>query len=339
MSLLHASNSSGKDSGAQPDGNGFGRRFFMPVLCFAFALIPAGPAPAAPLADFMRAPVPEEIVYAERAGERLLLHTFRPVDSKPGERRPAIVWIHGGAWVGGTTDGFMPHARYFASRGLVAFNITYRLAKPGKVTVGDCVADCRDAVRYLRKHAAELGVDPARIAVAGDSAGGHLAAALGTLPDSEPVVSGRADAMLLYNPIVDMTEGDWIRFAVGGPALADKKNTPRPAAPADVALARSLSPLYHVVPGQPPALLMHGRGDKIVPFAQAERFAAAAHAVGNRCDLILLDETIGHAFVIAGYKWPEPNVVEAIRTADTFLGSLGWLAGEPTLTTSTPPAW
>lgn len=295
-----------------------------------------------PLSTFMREPAPEKIVYAVRGDEKLLLHTFRPASS--AAPRPAIIWIHGGAWVGGTTDGFMPLARYTASRGLVSFNITYRLAKPGSVTMADCVADCRSALRYVRAHAAELGVDPARIAVAGDSAGGHLAAALGTLPgfdhpDDDFTVSGRADALLLYNPIVDLTEDDWIRYAVGGAALADKKKTSRPSDEAALAVARALSPLFHVAPGQPPTLLQHGRGDRVVPYTQAERFTAAARAAGNRCDLILLGEDIGHAFVIAAYKWPEPVVVEAVRAADRFLASLGWIEGEPTLTTSTPPAW
>jgi acetyl esterase/lipase len=313
------------------------------VLCAVLAVI-VPTAPAITLAELMRGAPPEDIVYAERAGERLTLHTFRPTTAAHGELRPAVIWIHGGAWVGGTTDGFMPLARYFAERGLVAFNITYRLAKPGAVTVADCVADCRSALRYIRAHTVELGVDSARIAVAGDSAGGHLAATLGTdtgpsHADDDPAVSGRADALLLFNPIVDMTEDDWIRYAVGGPALADKKNTPRPAAPEAVSLARSLSPLFDVAPGQPPALLMHGRGDKIVRVAQAQSFDAAYRGAGNRCDLVLLGDDIGHAFVIPGYKWPEPVVVEAVRTADAFLASLSWLSGEPTLTVSSPPAW
>ncbi len=300
--------------------------------------------PAATLAELMRGAPPEDIVYADRSGERLVLHTFRSTGAAPGEVRPAILWIHGGAWVGGTTEGFMPLARYSAVRGLVAFNITYRLAKPGSVTVADCVADCRSALRYVRAHADALGVDPARIAVAGDSAGGHLAAALGTdtgpsHPDDAPAIYGRADALLLFNPIVDMTEDDWIRFAVGGPALADKKNTPRPSAPADLALARSLSPLFDVGPGQPPALLLHGRTDRIVPLSQAERFAAAYRAAGNLIDFTVIEGGVGHAFVIPGYKWPESVVVEAVRSADTFLASLGWLSGPPTLTVSTPPAW
>jgi acetyl esterase len=318
---------------------------YLEVIAVLFVqVLLGGTAAATPLGTLMRHPPSNPVVYAERGGERLLLHLFRPADSQAGERRPAIVWIHGGGWTGGTVDGTMPHARYFARRGLVAGNITYRLAKPGSVTIGDCIADCRSALRYLRTHADELGVDPDRIAVAGDSAGGHLAAALGTLPgfdhpDDDPRVSGRANALLLYNPIVDMTEGDWIRYAVGGAVLADKKNTPRPASAGAVTLARSLSPLFHIARGQPPAVVLHGRADRIVPVAQAERFASAARQAGNRCDLILYPEPIGHAFVVAGYKWPEPVVVEAIREADRFLASLGWLVGEPTLTVSTPPAW
>jgi acetyl esterase/lipase len=294
------------------------------------------------MADFMRAPAAEKIVYATRDGRDLRLELFRPADAASGQSRPAILWIHGGAWVGGTTEGFQPLARYFAARGMVAFTITYRLARPGGPTVADAVRDCRSALRYVRAHAAALGVDPGRIAVAGDSAGGHLAAALGTLPDlSHPDddlrVSGRPDAMLLYNPIVDLTEADWIRYAVGGEALANRRS-PRPSDDASLATARTVSPLFHVAPGQPPALLLHGLEDKIVPIAQADRFAAAAHAAGNRCDYQRLPD-LGHAFVIAGYKWPESVVVDAVRRADRFLSSLGWLAGEPTLTVSTSPAW
>jgi acetyl esterase len=303
----------------------------------------AANAGARPLADFMKEPAPEDIAYARRADQDLLLRTFKSSDWRPGDRRPAVVWIHGGAWVGGNPDGSLPFGRYFADRGAVAFVITYRKAKPGGPGVADCLADCRSAVRYVRSHAAELGLDPARIAVVGESAGGHLAASLGTLagfdhPDDDTSVSGRPDAMVLYNPIVDMTEDDWIRYAVGGTSLADK-SSPRPADAASVSQARSLSPLFHIAPAQPPALVVHGRGDKVVRVAQAERFAEAMRSAGNRCDLVLYGPEIGHAFAIAGYKWPESVVVPAIGEADRFLTSLGWLQGEPTLTTSATPPW
>ncbi len=311
----------------------------IPVLLFVLCGLVAVSA-AEPLVRYMgpEAPAPETAVVKRVGGQEVKLEFFRPAVVAAGERRPAILWIHGGAWVGGTTEATTPHARYFASRGMFSANIVYRLASPNKLMVGDCLADCRSAMRYLREHAAELGINPGRIAVAGDSAGGHLAAALGTLPDPDRGEDSRPDAMLLYNPIVDMTEGDWIRYAVGGEALANKKS-PRPSAPENVALARSLSPLFHVKAGQVPAIILHGRADHVVPVSQAERFTAATRAVGGRCDLVIYENDIGHAFVLAGYRWPEPVVVEAIRAGDRFLVSLGWLGGEPSLTVSDPPAW
>lgn len=285
---------------------------------------------------------PEEIEYARRGDRSLVMYAFKPRGVTSDVPSPALVLIHGGGWVGGTPDAFMLMARYFAARGLATFNITYRLARPGEFGVEDCLKDCRSAIRYLRGHAAALGIDPNRIAVLGDSAGGHLAASLGTLTDfdhsdDDLAISVRPDAMLLYNPIVDMTEGQWIRFAVGGNALADRKSR-LPDSPEDVLKAKSLSPLFHVERGQPPALLMHGLDDKIVPASQSERFAQAAQAAGNRCDLVLLPGT-GHAFVVPNYKSPEPVVVSAIHAADRFLTSLGWIEGEPTLVASDPPAW
>jgi acetyl esterase/lipase len=296
-----------------------------------------------PLANFMSAPAPAEIVYANRDGEDLVLHTFKPAGWKPDKSYPAIIWIHGGAWVGGNSQGSLPFGRYFANRGAVAFVITYRKAAPKGPGVADCLADCRSSVRYVRSHAQELGVDPERIAVIGESAGGHLAASLGTIerfnhPDDNRSLSSRPNAMVLYNPIIDMTEDDWIRYAVSGQALADK-TSPRPSDPESIKQARALSPLFHVEAGQPPALVVHGRGDKVVRVEQAERFAEAMKSAGNRCDLVLYGHEIGHAFAITGYRWPEEVVIPAIREADKFLASLGWLEGQPTLTTSPTPPW
>ena len=309
-----------------------------PKLLFSAILFLSFNAHARPLASFMgpAAPAPETVVVNRVGDQEVKLEFFRPVGVPKGERRPALVWIHGGAWVGGTTEATTPHARYFAERGMFEANLVYRLASPGKVTVGDCLADCGSALRHLREHSVEFGIDPARIAVAGDSAGGHLAAALGTLPAEND--SSRPDAMLLYNPIVDMTEGEWIRYAVGGEALANKRS-PLPATPEDVALARSLSPIFHIKSGQVPSIILHGRADQVVPVSQGERFAAASRAVGSRCELVIYEDNIGHAFVLAGYKYPEPVVVKAIRAGDRFLVSLGWLKGEPSLTISDPPAW
>jgi len=314
-------------------------------LAFFLLLMPLS-SPALTMRELVQGPPPAEIAYKSVGGETLKLYTFLPArdgDAAASGKVPAVIWIHGGAWIGGTTDGFMPHARYCAARGMAAFNITYRLARPEGPSVAECVADCKSAVRYVRAHAAEWGVDPHRIAVAGDSAGGHLAAALGTIEALDDAaddrnISARPDAMILFNPIVDMSEGAWLRFAVGGEALAHPKKLPE-RSPENLARAESLSPLAHVRPGLPPALLMHGLADKVVTPEQARRFANAMKEAGNRCDLVLL-ENIGHAFIVAGYKSPESVVVEALRAADRFLASLGYVQGEPTVTVSEgEPAW
>ena len=293
-------------------------------------------ATAAPVtfAELLRASPTDSLVYQTVDGRALHLHRFAPAGLAAGDSRPAVVWIHGGAWRGGSAEVFYPHARYFATRGAVGFSLEYRLISPAALTVADCVADCRAAVAYLRAHAGELGVDPTRIAVGGDSAGGHLAAALATLSAAE--AAARPDALLLYNPVLDLTEGNWSSFVEGGVALAFK--TPPVATPAALERARALSPVYHVGAGLPPTLLMHGLADQVVPASQAERFAAAARAAGARCELVLLPD-VAHAFVVPRYRAAECVVMEAVRAADRFLLSLGWLEGPPTLTASEPPAW
>ena len=297
---------------------------------------------AVTLRELLAGVPPQERVYKAVGSTALKLYFFPPAGGTSHTPAPAVVWIHGGAWVGGTLDGFMPHARYVAARGAVGFNIEYRLLKPEGPFISDCIADCRSAIRYLRHHADELGIDPQRIAVAGDSAGGHLAAALGLIDDfddsaDDRTVSARPNALLLFNPVLDLTEGEWIRYAVAGVALAEK-NFPRPDSPEAIARGRALSPVFHVRAGQLPTLLMHGRDDVVVPWSQAQRLADALKAAGNRCEFVTLEHT-GHAFVVAYYKSPESVVVDVLCTADRFLASLGYFSGEPTLAVSPIPAW
>ncbi len=289
-------------------------------------------ASAAPLADFLgNSPPPQERVYKTVADQNLKLYFFTPPE-KSELKRPALIWIHGGAWLAGDAAVFFPHARYSASRGAVGFSIDYRLTTLGGSQVSDCLADCKSAVRYIRAHAEEFGVDPAHIAVLGDSAGGHLAAALGTIggfddPHDDLTVSAVPDAMVLFNPIVDMTGESWIYHASLG---ANPKKDKPPVTEAMTTTARALSPLFHIQGKQPPTLVMHGLDDNVVKPEQARLFSAAMIAAGNRCELLLLEKT-RHAFVVTQYTAPEITVVRAIRAADVFLASLGFLQGAPTL--------
>ena len=327
---------------------------FSPQFChrsgaLSFGLLilwmPFSGAFAVPLSQFMPdTPPPAVTTYKTVDTFPLTFAVFFPSDWKAQDKRPAVVFIHGGAWVAGNGRAFFPHARYFAARGAVAFSIEYRLEKPEGSTMGNCLADCKSAVRYIRGHAGKLGIDPDKIAAFGDSAGGHLAAALGTCDGFDDAgddvkISSVPNAMVLCNPIVDLTEGAWIKYIIRGTAMAKgaKPGDMHPTAE-QLSLARALSPLGNIKPGQPPAVLMHGTADKVVNPQQARDFAAAYAKAGNRCDLDWMEGS-GHAFVMTGYKAPEPVVVDAIRKADAFLGSLGWLVGPPTLEVSTPPAW
>jgi acetyl esterase/lipase len=197
--------------------------------------------------------------------------------------------------------------------------------------VADCVADCKSAVRYLRGHAAELGIDPHRIAVLGESAGGHLASCVGTLdgfndPADDLKVSARPDALVLYDPLTKFEESNFQKLFANAP-VDDKTK-----------LMRDLSPALQVRPGQPPAICIHGLADASVSPDNSRQFAAAMKLAGNRCDLVLLPET-PHAFLIPNYKCSEAVVVNSLLIADKFLVSLGYFSGEPNLVVSDPPSW
>jgi acetyl esterase/lipase len=227
----------------------------------------------------------------------------------------------------------------------VGFSIEYRLvSKDGKVAVADCVADCKSAIRYIRQHAEELGIDPNKIIIMGDSAGGHLASCMGTIegfddPGDNPKFSALPNALVLYNPLSDFTTSVFINRIIGGAAL-EKKPTPESQVPtaAQTELAKKLSPLYNVHKIQAPCLILHGTEDVTILPEQSVRFNAAMKKAGNNCTLILLPNT-SHAFVCTNYRSGEAEVVNAIREGDKFLIALGLLAGKPNLIVSKTPAW
>ena len=181
----------------------------------------------------------------------------------------------------------------------------------------------QEAIRFVRKNAARLGIDPDRIVAAGGSAGGHLAAACGTIsgfdaPDEDTRISSRPNAMILFNPAVvlapvDGVEIDEQRMA----ALSDRLGVD----------PRELSPYHHVTRGTPPAVIFHGKADKTVPYATVEAFAKAMRDAGNTCELYGYDGQ-GHGFFNYGRANNE-SFVATLREADRFLAQLGYLQGDP----------
>lgn len=277
----------------------------------------------------------ETIVYKEAAGHQLRLLVCRPNDWSAADARPAVVWIHGGGWRGGRPEMLLRHCHMFAARGAVTFSVEYRLlpsegqaVEQGKAHgVETCIEDCRSALRYIRLHAAELGIDPQRIAVVGDSAGGHLAVSLATMdccdaPGEDTTVSAMANAVVNCNGIVDFT-GRWksavpivdVEKAGGDPVRAWLMRHDH---------AKALSPLYNVRPGQPPMLIMHGLQDATVMPEEAVRFNEAYSEAGNEVELVLYPH-LAHAFVLFDYKTAEEEVLKVLARIDEFLTRYDYL--------------
>jgi uncharacterized repeat protein (TIGR03803 family) len=225
-------------------------------------------------------------IYKSIGGTDLSLHIFEP-DPAALDLDAAIIWIHGGGWEAGHPGQLFPHCAYFAKLGYLAISIEYRLAGE-ESTIFDCVEDARDAFYWVWQNAAALGIDPSRIIVGGESAGGHLAACVGYIEDPRP--SGIPSpqpypaASIPVNPITDLTTISW---AMTKPGLT----------PADIVPAQSISPAFHVDAGDPPALLLHGDSDTVVPPEQSSDFASALHSVGQATNLRLW-EGKSHAFFL-----------------------------------------
>ena len=249
-------------------------------------------------------------VYKRPAGGDLSLHVFTPPLARPGDPpRPAVVFFFGGGWKAGTPLQFYPECAALAREGMVAITADYRVEATHRTTPFECVEDGKSAIRWIRAHAAELGVDPARIAAAGASAGGQVAAAAALTvgfdgPGEDPSVSARPDALLLLYPVIDNGPDGY-----GHAAFGDRW--------------RDVSPLHNVRRGAPPALVLVGTRDAHVPVPMVRKFKQAMEAAGSRCDIVLF-EGAGHPIFEyrKGGGEARGRILEAMGG---FLRGLGWL--------------
>jgi acetyl esterase/lipase len=263
-------------------------------------------------------------VYKTVNGTELKLHVFAPEGHSPSQKRPAIVFFFGGGWTNGSPTQFAPQSKYLANRGMVAIVADYRVKSRNDSTVEQSTADAKSAIRWVRNHSSELGIDPKRIAAGGGSAGGHLAGITGTLeggdePGEDMSVSSRPDAMVMFNPALVLPSREEIKKTGDSKDLGSRFSGD-PAA---------VSPHAHVKPGQPPAIIFHGKADTTVPYATAQKFTDAAVKAGNRCELCGY-EGQGHGFFNSNRPGKE-YFVKTLEKTDEFLVSLGWLEGKPTV--------
>ncbi len=237
--------------------------------------------------------VDRKITYKEINGKAFQLHVFEPPKSvAESSNRACIVFFFGGGWSSGDPKQFYGQSRALADLGMVAMSAEYRVTSRDQSKVVDSIADAQDAVAYVRGHAADLKIDPERIAVGGGSAGGHLAAAVATLNyrGTQPNLSKadyRPNALVLFNPALVLAPVDSLALP------ARKQIESLEARIGDK--PESASPYHHISGDLAPTIIFHGRADTTVPFATVEIFRTKARGLGADCRLMGYDGE-GHGF-------------------------------------------
>jgi acetyl esterase/lipase len=254
----------------------------------------------------------EDVVYAEVDGASLRYDHYRP--RKVEGPAPAVVVVHGGAWMHGDPSQAAGNALHFARRGIATVSLSYRLAPEHRFPAP--VDDVRRGLRHVRAHAGELGIDPDRIALLGLSAGAHLAlmahVARG-LPELAPAglpdVPEDVRAIMLHYGPYDLSR---TRPFPDGIDPAGELLGPRRSDPAWVRLA---SPVQHAAHVTAPVLLIHGTADTIVSHRESVRMHDALTTAGKPATILVL-ESAPHAFQV---EWRGEANRRANEAMDTFL--------------------
>jgi acetyl esterase/lipase len=247
-------------------------------LCMAMALLASWQtAPAQQAREY------KDVVYATlEKGEALGLDLHMPGTA----RKPALlVWVHGGAWSAGSKAQY---PRQFVEHGFAVASVDFRQTTQAPFPAN--VHDIKSAVRFLRANADKYGYASERIAIAGDSSGGHLAALVGVtggVPELEGRVGGsfeqssRVQAVVVYFGAANLTtilaQSTPFGLGVRRPALERLFGKPPEAA---AELARLASPVFHVDSADPPLLLFHGDQDPQMPINQSHELQGAYSKLG-----------------------------------------------------------
>lgn len=223
----------------------------------------------------------EKMTYKQVDGMDLQANVFYTHITEGNQGNPAIAFYHGGGWVFGSPEEFFGACERFARLGFVTFSFQYRLSinEDGSyphrgITPVESVMDARSAIRWLREHAEALRIDPERIVVGGQSAGGQLALST-ALADhvnektDNLAISPDPNALLLFSSCVNTMEA-WIDMILG-----DRRDE-----------IWSISPYHNLKPNMPPVLAFHGEDDCTVLMYTIQLFREKMAKLGNHYELI-----------------------------------------------------
>jgi acetyl esterase/lipase len=284
-------------------------RFLLTLLTLAIGLT-AAPAQKPDEPTYTRR---DDVIYGRKHGMALVMDVFTP-RAKPNGA--GVVYCVSGGWFsakGGVNPGFYEP---LLDRGYTVFAVMH--GSQPKFTIPEAVADINRAVRFIRYHAKDYGVDPERIGISGGSAGGHLSMMQATSPmprdpkAKDPVdrVSAEVQAVGCFFPPTDfLNYGEPGKEALGNNVLAafrppfefwrrDKKTNGLVIITDEKErreIGRRISPVYHVTHDSAPALIFHGDADKLVPIQQAELIITAYEKAGVPCKLVV-KEGKGHGW-------------------------------------------
>jgi acetyl esterase/lipase len=260
-------------------------------------------------------------VYYDDGHLKLSLDIFRRRGSDHGATalRPALVYVHGGAWVLGNKEHQgLPMLHHFAALGWVCFSINYRLCP--RATFPDPIIDVKRALAWVRAHAREHGVDPDFIVVSGNSAGGHLASLAALTPGERAWQPGFADAdtsvaaCLSFYGIYDFRDENEHWHNRGLQELLERYVMK--ARPADAPERfEQASPIAHVGPHAPPFVVVHGERDSLVPVAEARCFVEALRQASGAAVAYIEVPGAQHAFEV----FPSVRTLHLLRGLQRFL--------------------
>lgn len=220
----------------------------------------------------------KDIEYGQGGGRALRLDLYQP--EKLDKPVPGLIFIHGGAWSGGSRDVYKYYTTRLAQRGYVAVTVSYRLS--GEAPFPAAVEDVKCAVRWLRANAAKYHVNPDQLAALGGSAGGHLSMMLGYaagVPELEGKggnegVSSRVQAVVDFYGPYDLTtpfaqKAGAVKKFLGGRSYEEAPE-----------LYAKASPSHYLKAGAPPTLILHGTIDDVVPIEQSDILAKRLKELG-----------------------------------------------------------
>ena len=250
----------------------------------------------------------EKVLYKSTEQGDLNLYFYRPLDFDDSKVYNCIIFFHGGGWNSGDYKQFERQSMYFASRGMVAISAEYRIKNKHGTSPINAMEDAKSAIRFLRLNSKSFSINPDRIAAAGGSAGGHLAAVTANInlfdnKNEDLNVSSKPNLLILYNPVIDFGSRKWLWI-----------NNPSNA-----------SPIHNIKEGSPATIILSGTEDKIVPSETIINYKKIMESVGSRCDIILY-EGAEHAFFNRGNDF-----IDTVFQSDIFLRSNWYLSGEPTI--------